>query len=59
MTVLMVTLIKDTALKSLDQNFNIGGDIKLILFIFFILIIFTHKKNISSLINKTERKIKL
>ncbi len=59
MTVLMVTLIKDTALKSLDQNFNIGGDIKLILFIFFILIIFTHKKNISSLINKTELKIKL
>ncbi len=59
MTVLMVALIKDTALKSLDQNFNIGGDIKLILFIFFILIIFTHKKNISSLINKTELKIKL
>ena len=59
MTVLMVTLIKDTALKSLDQNFNIGGDIKLILFIFFILIIFTHKKNISNLINKTEHKIKL
>jgi|TARA_Y100000294_G_scaffold79770_1_gene74939 glycerol-3-phosphate acyltransferase PlsY len=59
MTVLMVTLIKDTALKSLDQNFNISADIKLILFIFFILIIFTHKKNISNLINKTEHKIKL
>ncbi len=59
MTVLMVTLIKDTALKSLDQNFNIDADIKLILFIFFILIIFTHKKNILNLINKTEHKIKL
>ncbi len=59
MTVLVVTLIKDTALKSLDQNFNISADIKLILFIFFILIIFTHKKNISNLINKTEHKIKL
>ena len=59
MTVLMVTLIKDTALKSFDQNINISADIKLILFIFFILIIFTHKKNISNLINKTEHKIKL
>ncbi len=59
MTVLVVTLIKDTALKSLDQNFNIDADIKLILFIFFILIIFTHKKNILNLINKTEHKIKL
>ena len=59
MTVLVVTLIKDTALKSLDQNFNISADIKLILFIFFILIIFNHKKNISNLINKTEHKIKL
>jgi glycerol-3-phosphate acyltransferase PlsY len=59
MTVLVVTLIKDTALKSLDQNFNIDADIKLILFIFFILIIFTNKKNILNLINKTEHKIKL
>ncbi len=59
MTVLMVNLIKDTALKSFDQNINISADIKLILFIFFILIIFTHKKNISNLINKTEHKIKL
>ena len=30
-----------------------------ILFIFFILIIFTHKKNISNLKNKTEQKIKI
>jgi len=59
MTVLVVTLIKDTAIKSLDQNYNISTDIKLILFIFFILIIFTHKKNILNLINKTEHKIKL
>ena len=29
------------------------------LFIFFILIIFTHRKNISNLINKAEQKIKL
>ena len=31
----------------------------LLLFIFFILIIFTHKKNISNLKNKTEHKIKI
>ena len=38
---------------------NIELDIKLILFIFFILIIFTHRKNISNLKNKTEQKIKI
>ena len=59
LTVLVVTLIKDTALKSLDSNFYISSDIKLILFIFFILIIFTHRKNISNLKNKKEQKIKL
>ena len=59
MTVLVVALVKNTALKSIDPNFDITNDLKLILFIFFILIIFTHRKNISSLINKTENKIKL
>ena len=45
--------------KAIDPNFIFAADIKLILFIFFILIIFTHKKNISNLINRTEQKIKL
>ena len=58
-TVFVVTLIKDNVLKSMDPNIDIGDDIKLILFIFFILIIFTHRKNISNLKNKTEQKIKL
>tara|TARA_B100000029_G_C17463295_1_gene919307 strand:- start:190 stop:801 length:612 start_codon:yes stop_codon:yes gene_type:complete len=43
----------DTSLVSSQVN-----DSKL-LFIFFILIIFTHKKNISNLKNKTEQKIKI
>ena len=58
-TVFVVTLIKDTALKSINENVNLGEDLILILFIFFILIIFTHQKNISNLKNKTETKIKI
>ena len=59
MTVFIVTLIKETALESIDANIFINEDIKLILFIFFILIVFTHRKNISNLKNKTEHKIKI
>ena len=59
LTVFTVTLIKDTALQSIDSNTYIEEEIKLILFIFFILIMFTHRKNISKLKNKTEHKIKI
>ena len=59
LTVLVITLIKDTAIRSIDTNIYINEEIKLILFIFFILITFTHRKNISNLINKTEHKIKI
>ena len=59
LTVFVVTLIKDTALQSIDSNIYIEEDTKLILFIFFILIMFTHRKNISDLKNKTEHKIKI
>jgi len=41
------------------ENYEIGLSISLLLFIFFILIIFTHRKNISNLKNKTEQKIKI
>ena len=59
LTVFVVSLIKETALKSINANINLNEDLKLILFIFFILIIFTHRKNISNLKNKTEKKIKI
>ena len=59
MTVFVVAFIKETALKSIDVNINFDENIKLILFIFFILIIFTHRKNIYNLKNKTENKIKI
>ena len=49
LTVFVVTLIKETALKSISVN----------LFVFFILIIYTHRTNILNLKNKTEKKIKI
>ena len=58
-TIFVVTLIKHTALNSIKPNMNLDEDLILILFTFFILIIFTHRKNISSLKNKTEKKIKI
>ena len=44
-----------------DQAFQTNeiASLSLLLFIFFILIIFTHRKNISNLKNKTEHKIKI
>ena len=57
--VLVITLIKDNAIKAFDPNFIFDNDLKLILFIFFILILFKNKKNITNLRNGTELKIKL
>ena len=59
LTVFVVTVIKENVLKSIDPIFYIEDELKIILFIFFILIMFTHKKNISNLKNKTEHKIKI
>ena len=55
----IISLVKDTALRSINPNLIIDDDSKIILFTFFILIVFTHKKNISNLKNKTESKIKI
>ena len=60
LTVFVVNILRETAVlanKSIITNFQIP-DSK-ILFIFFILIIFTHRKNILNLKNKTENKIKI
>ncbi len=59
LTVFVVAYIKDTALQSIKPMMNIREDINLVLFIFLILIIFTHRKNISNLKNKSEQKIKI
>ena len=44
-----------------DQTFQTHeiASLSLLLFIFFILLVFTHRKNISNLKNKTEHKIKI
>ena len=55
----MVTFFRENAINAIDPTYNTDQDIKLILFIFFILIIFTHRKNISNLKNKNEHKIKI
>ena len=58
-TVFVISFIKENVIKSIDPNISNVSDIKLLLFIFLILIIYTHKNNISNLINRTEHKIKL
>ena len=59
LTVLIVTVFREGIIQTVDPNFDFDTSIKTILFIFFILIIFTHRKNISNLKNKTEKKIKI
>lgn len=59
LTVLVVTLFRENVVAAIDPDFIFVSDIKLILFIFLILIIFTHRKNISNLKKRTEQKIKL
>ena len=58
-TVFMIVLIKEKATVTNSPNIYGTEDLKLLLFIILILIIFTHRKNISNLKNRTEQKIKL
>jgi len=60
MSVFIITLVRETAQLGLTTNNNfVDPNMQYILFIFFILIIFTHKKNIYNLKNKKEKKIKI
>ena len=59
LTVLIVTLLRENGVKAIDPNFTFLFNFQLILFIFFILIVFTHRKNIYNLKNQVEQKIKL
>jgi len=59
LTIMMVTIIRDNVMLATNPSMMQDRDIKVILFIFFILIIFTHRKNISNLKNGTEKKIKI
>jgi len=59
LTVFVVVLIKESIIKSIDPSLEGITNLKLFLFTIFVLIIFTHKKNIFNLKNNTEQKIKL
>ena len=59
LTVFIITLITEKVTFAIYPNTYEKGDLKLLLFIILILIIFTHRKNISKLKNGTEQKIKL
>ena len=66
LTVFVVSSIKEITLPLLTRmtteqtkNIDLSVDISFVLFIFFILIVFTHRKNISNLKNKTEQKIRI
>ena len=59
LTVLVVTFVRENFLKSINANLYLDNNMVLILFVFFILILFTHRTNISNLKNKTEQKIKI
>ena len=58
-TLLMVTVFRENIVNLFNSNNLPEKNLSLILFILFIIIIFTHKKNIINLKNKTETKIKL
>jgi len=59
LTVFIVTMITEKVTFAINENAYEEENLKLLLFIILILIIFTHRKNISKLKNGTEQKIKL
>ena len=59
LTVFIVNFIKETFINSTEFLSSTGIVDSKILFIFFILIIFSHRKNISNLKNKNEKKIRI
>ena len=66
LTVFVITLTKETVLPTLsiiasgdEKNLIPASNLSFLMFIFFILIIFTHRSNIHNLRNRTEQKIKI
>ena len=58
LTVFVIYTMREIA-GPIFKTYEIDASLSLLLFIFFILIIFTHRKNISNLKNKSEHKIKI
>jgi acyl phosphate:glycerol-3-phosphate acyltransferase len=59
MSVMVVSLFRDSIITAINPTLSQSLNINFLLFIFFILIIYTHRKNIINLKNKTEKKIKI
>ena len=59
LTVLVVYGLKDKAIKAINPNIGFDNDFTFLLFVFFILMLLTHKKNILNLKNKKEKKIRI
>ena len=59
LTVLAVATIRENVVGTINPNLLNDNNIIFLLFTFFILIIFSHRKNITNLKNKTEIKIKI
>jgi len=59
LTVFVVSAFKEITITFINPNFISAPNFKFILFIFFILIIYTHQKNIINLKNGKEQKIKI
>ncbi len=59
LTVCIVNLVKYNAVSVINKNLVDETNLTFILFVFLILIIFTHRRNIINLKNKSEKKIKI
>jgi acyl phosphate:glycerol-3-phosphate acyltransferase len=59
LTVLVITIFRENVVNAVSITSVFENEIQLLLFIFFVLILFTHRKNILNLKNGTEQKIKL
>ena len=59
LTVCIVNLVKYNAVSVINKNLLDETNLTFILFVFLILIIFTHRRNIINLKNKSEKKIKI
>ena len=59
LTVFIVNILKHNAISIINKNLLDENNLTFILFVFLVLIIFTHRENILNLKNKSEKKIKI
>jgi len=59
LTIFIVTFFRENVGETINPDYDYSSNIKILLFIFFILIVFTHRTNIYNLKKKKEKKIKI